>query len=255
FNRLKTDANLPKSDRKRLERHADKVRDLEHDIDRLKDRMVCDGGFPKDIWGKRSGRKQAVGVDEKWMYEDLRAELMADLMVRSMACGRTNIGTLCYSLEASRLNIRHMGDQKEPGQIHGANHSSHWPIMSAQLVIKWHVAQWVKLLERLAEEPAPPPYDDESMLDRTAAVLLFESGAKKYAPNKVKTHTTDNMVALVGGKAGVDGKRLRGNVHVDAGNNAHPCSAQMSAMEAVGVQQDHFGELPWESHSELFEQV
>jgi len=254
FNRMKDDASLPRRDRKRLERHADKVRKLEKDIDQLKQRAVCDGGFPDGIWGQRSNRNQQTGVNNGWMHEDLRAELMADLMVRSMACGQTNVGTLCYSLEGSRMNIRYLGSQSKQGGIHGTAHSDSYSVLSPQWVINWHVDQWVKLLKRLAEEPAPPPHDGDSMLDHAAVVLLFESGAEKNGSWR-KNHTTDNMVALIGGRGGTGDERLTGNVHVDAGNDSHPCTAQMTAMEALGIRQNRFGEVPWESHDELFESV
>jgi len=253
FNELQRSDKLPKRDRQRLQRHADQVRSLEKKIDDLKDRMVCSGDFPEDQWSQRKNRGQVEGVSNGWLYEDLRADLMSDIMVRSMACGRTNIATLCYSLEGSRMSIRYLGEQSDQNGIHGSAHSTQTPALSTQWVVQWHVDQWVKLLQRLAREPAPTD-SDESMLDRTAVVLLFESGVELNGSYR-KNHTTNNMAALVGGRAGTDGKRLRGNVHVDAGNSEHPTSAQMTAMEAVGVQKNKFGEVPWSTHSELFESV
>ncbi|MFB6350685.1 MAG: hypothetical protein ABEN55_20865, partial [Bradymonadaceae bacterium] len=66
----------------RLQRHADKVRKLENDIAQLEERTVCDGGFPDAIWSRRSNRNQQTGINNGWMHEDLRAEVMSDLMVR-----------------------------------------------------------------------------------------------------------------------------------------------------------------------------
>ena len=256
FNRLKKDADLPTADRQRLERHATKVRELEKGIDRLKRRMTCDGEFPEGTWASRKDRDQKNGINYGWSYEDLRSELMADIMVRSMACGQTNVGTLCYSLESSRMNVDYLiGDNSSTdGHIHGVGHNENAPEVVMQRVVNWHVDQWVTLLERLAREPAPPPYDDESMLDRSAVVLLFESGVELDGTFRVN-HTTDNMVALLGGRAGVGGRRLRGNYHVNAENRMHPCSALMTAMEAVGVRRNEFGELPWQSHGDLFEKA
>ena len=256
FKRLKNDPGLAAADRRRLERHAAKVRELEKDIGQLENKMTCDGTFPAQKWGERRGRGQKAGINQGWLYEDLRADLMADVITRAMACGQTNVATLCLSLEQSAMNVRYLVEQKGTAKgIHGTGHSP--PTGSAetvQWVVNWHVRQWVKVLERLAREPAPAPYQDESMLDRSAIVLLFESGVKEENGSRT-THTTDNMVALIGGKAGTGGERLRGNVHVDAGNQSHPCSAQMTAMEAVGVTDESFGELSWETHPELFEEV
>jgi hypothetical protein len=58
------------------------------------------------------------------------------------------------------------------------------------------------------------------------------------ATSENQTHSVENMVLLIGGRAG----GLNPGQHVD-GNGAHPGSGLISAMQGAGYAGDTFGEV------------
>jgi hypothetical protein len=81
------------------------------------------------------------------------------------------------------------------------------------------------------------------MLDNIAAVLVHEGGHGKdyYSGRFPSAHSTDNMACLVAGRAG----GLHPGLHIPA-PGAHPASALVTAMNAVGVPTTALGEVKGE---------
>lgn len=246
------------ADRQRLDKHAQELRELEKRIESLEESAACSKpeapsrGWDEDSWDPWQGGADTSGGKGVWAYNDekKRAELLGDIIYHGFKCGVSNVATLCLTLEQSFMSCTKLCGLAE--DIHATGHK-HGDADDVQQVARWHIDAWSRILERLAETPESPG-SGETMLDNTAAVLLFEGG---YGDNYEKdesssyfswsTHSTQNMSVLVGGGAG----GLKGNVHVETEED-HPATVLMSAMEAVGVRKESFGELDWQVQPKLF---
>ncbi|MFB6373425.1 MAG: hypothetical protein ABEN55_09995, partial [Bradymonadaceae bacterium] len=93
------------------------------------------------------------------------------IIYHGFKCGVSDVATLCLTLEQSFMSCKAICDLEE--DIHGAIHSTA-NADQVQQIVGWHVRLWSRVLKRLAETPEPGTGD--SMLDHTAAVLLFEGG-------------------------------------------------------------------------------
>ena len=103
-------------------------------------------------------------------------------------------------------------------------------------MLAWHVSFFARFVEKLRDTQE---VDGSSMLDHTAVVLLFEGG-KGYDPESGRNdraHSTENMVALVGGRVG----GLLPGRHVVA-DGRHPAHVLISAMSALGLSEE-LGEM------------
>ncbi len=103
--------------------------------------------------------------------------------------------------------------------------------------VGWHVKHFARLVQRLRDTPE---FDGSSMLDHTAVVLVFEGGYG-YDPegdSNDRTHSTENMVALVGGRVGA----LAPGQHIVAPGQ-HPAAVTLTAMQQVGAAVPDLGEI------------
>ena len=96
----------------------------------------------------------------------------------------------------------------------------------------WHVKYVASLVHKLKTTPTATG----TLLDQTAVVFVTEfgylpKGETPELPGELGSHSSRNMVALVGGRAG----GLKPGRHFAMRNLVHPASAIVSAMRAVGV--------------------
>ncbi|NJK33005.1 MAG: hypothetical protein HC927_11665 [Deltaproteobacteria bacterium] len=104
--------------------------------------------------------------------------------------------------------------------------------------VAWHVRHWGRLAQKLE---SMIDLDGSTILDNTAMTLVFEGGYG-YDPEggtEVSSHSTENMIALIAGKAG--GLNAIGGQHLVM-PGAHPAQVINSAMAAVGVE-EQLGEV------------
>jgi hypothetical protein len=97
--------------------------------------------------------------------------------------------------------------------------------------VAWHVKHWARLVQMLRDTPDS---DGSSILDNTALVLTFEGGWGQDPEQGTmgEAHSSENMVVLVGGKAG--GLHMTPGRHIKADGH-HPVEVVNTAMKAVGV--------------------
>jgi hypothetical protein len=93
--------------------------------------------------------------------------------------------------------------------------------------LAWHMKHFGYLVGKLRDTKE----GNASLVDHAAVLFLFESGAKS-------AHSTDKMACLLAGRAG----GLQPGRHVVA-TGAHPGQVVLSAMNAVGVPGNTFGEV------------
>lgn len=243
-------AQLGTSDRVRLERHFDELRALERRVAAVSPtssstcRLPADPGADPAVGGDNAGSgSDAIATNTGYSNEDLRARLMADLIHMAFACDLTRAATLQLTVFQSHMNVfpltsalgtpiradlhevGHNGDQANRGQL---------PV---SLCLGWHVSHYAYLLEKLKQTPE----GDGSLLDHSVVVFMPEAGHGTQlndASSQLQTHSVENMVLLVAGRAG----GLRPGKHVSA-LGKHPGSALLSCMQAAGVDTNIFGEV------------
>ena len=90
-----------------------------------------------------------------------------------------------------------------------------------------------------------------TLLNNTAMMLIYEGGHgyDALADSYDSSHSTENMACLIAGGAG--GLKMGEHIVAPVGQN-HPGNAILSAMNAVGVSTNTFGEISSGPISELF---
>lgn len=226
---------LGAADRQRLERHLDEVQGL---IDRL-DAIPPDGqgdcALPPDPGEDPPVAGAAIeyggngGDGAGYSNEDLRAEILFDLIAMAFACDLTRSAAVRMTFSQSFMQMGAIIGT--PGAIHDHAHTSGKQIPYAD-AFGWHVKHFARLIAKLRDTQ---DMDGTTLLDHSAVVMLFEGGygydhEGESAANV--THSSENMVALVGGHAG--GLNNSGGKHIVA-TGQHPAKAVVSAMVGCGV--------------------
>jgi hypothetical protein len=248
---------LGAADKIRLERHLDELRGLETRLNAIAppDTAACqpvaDPGDDPAIGGAVENGEQGTGgyTDENAAYsnEELRATVMTDLIHMAFACDMARVANLMFTYSQCFLNMRALFGH--PTDLHEMSHYSMGGNQAGADAmadgISWHVKHWGRLLQKLRDTE---DFDGSSMLETTSAILCFEGGWG-YDPEQDaqgSAHSSDNMVVLIGGKAG--GLNRSGGQAIRRVGE-HPVKVINTAMRAVGVNQDlgevsgHYPEL------------
>lgn len=243
-----TETLLPKlsaSDRVRLERHFDELRGLENRLAAIQppDSAACqpveDPGDDPPIGGAVENGEQGSGggYDSGAAYsnEELRATVMTDLIHMAFACDMARVANLLFTYSQCFLNMNPI--YGHPTDLHEMSHYSMGGGQAGADAmadgIAWHVKHWGRLLQKLRDTE---DFDGSSMIDSTSAILCFEGGWG-WDPEQAQegsAHSSENMVVLIGGKAG--GLNGSGGQHLRK-TGEHPVKVINTAMKAVGVDQ------------------
>ena len=239
------------ADRQRLERHFDEIRALEERLAAAPPEATATCQLPADpgpdpaIGGDNpgSGSDDITSPSTGYSDEHRRARIMADLIHMAFVCDLTRVATLQitafqshmsalpvsqllgYDFHADLHELGHNGDVNNKGQ------------KAVSLMLQWHVSHYAYLLEKLRSTPE----GSGNMLDNSVIVFTPEAGhglQLNDATSLWQTHSVENMVMLVGGRAGglSPGKHIR-----SAG--AHPAQCLLSAMTAAGYSGSTFGDV------------
>jgi hypothetical protein len=237
------------ADRVRLERHFDELRALELRISAVAPMTSSCGALPDPgpdpaVGGDNSGSgSDSIATNTGYSDEQSRARLMADLIYMAFVCDLTRVATLQLTVFQSHMNVfaltsalgtpiradlhevGHNGDQENRGQF---------PV---SLCLKWHISHYAYLLDKLKQARE----GDGSVLDNSAMVFMPEGGHGTQlndGASKFQTHSVEDMVMLVGGRAG----GLQPGRHIPAAG-AHPAACLVSAMQAAGATATSLGEV------------
>ncbi len=238
-------------DRQRLERHFDEIRALE---ERLAATPPVAGGTcikPDDpgpdpaIGGDNPGSTSDDITSPSTGYSDehTRARVMCDLIHMAFVCDLTRVATLqitAFQTHMSALPVSQMLGYEFRADVHELGHNGdvdNRGQLAMSVMLQWHVSHYAYLIDKLKNTPEGAG----NVLDNSAIVFLPEAGhglQLNDASSLWQTHSVENMVALVGGRAGglAPGKHVR-----TAG--AHPARALISAMRAAGYTGDTLGEV------------
>jgi hypothetical protein len=238
------------TDRTRLERHFDEIRDLELRIAALPPvtggqcQPPADPGPDLPVGGNNAGSgSDTIATNTGYSDEGTRARLMADLIHMAFVCDITRVATLQITVFQSHMNVYpissalgvpiradlhecgHNGDAMTRGQI---------PVSTC---LQWHISHYAYLLNKLknTQEGAG------NVLDNSAIIFMPEAGHGQQLNDAMSanaTHSVEKMVLLVAGRAG----GLKPGRHI-ASAQAHPGQVLISAMQAVGYTKNTFGEV------------
>jgi Protein of unknown function (DUF1552) len=220
---------LPAEDRLRLQQHMDELSSYEKALSVL--------GASQGQCTPPKEPTDDTTLNGKYAFEKERAPLLCDLIKFAFSCNLARVATLCVTHEQSFLGTRSILPSGIATDMHELSHSDATPNGGSLLqAINWHVDVFAYLVKGLA---STPDVDGRTLLDNTSIVYLFEGG-KGFDPEVGDaTHASENMVALVAGRAA---GKLPGGSQVKAAGK-HPASVLLTAMKNVGVNASAHGEI------------
>ena len=229
---------LGKEDAIRMERHLDEIRALEVRLAAIPPvggtcQQPTDPGADPPVEGAAIEYPEGSGIGGDgagYSNEDLRAETFFSMINMAFACDLTRVAAVRLTWTQCHMQMDQMLGYQ--GDLHELGHSGNQ--MGVADGVAWHVKHFARFLSLLRDSQE---VDGSSLLDNTAVVLLFEGGLgwDPEGERDNNPHSTENMVALVGGHAG--GLNPTGGKHI-VSNQAHPANVCISAMNACGVRQD-----------------
>ncbi len=240
YNKLKM--QLGAADKIRVEQHMSELREIEQQLQRLYDNLdssvnSCElPTTPATDWpvatGQGDNRHDNFSTEKSYSNEIERSEVITNLLYMAMKCDITRVASLQYTFFQSFMSARPFSGENT--DVHEVGHSSRSEALVD--IVTWHVDQFAALTERLKSSSE----GGGTMLDRTAALMLFEGGYgfDPETGQNNRVHSTENMVMLTAGGAG----GMKRGEHLD-GLEHHPGSVMLSAIRAVGVNADRFGEV------------
>jgi Protein of unknown function (DUF1552) len=238
---------LGAADKIRMERHLEELRALELKLEEvnLPDGSSCvmlpDPGDDPSIGGAvENGDTAGYAGNGAWSNEELRAEIMVDLIAMSFTCDLSRVASLMFTYAQCFLNMNPLYNY--PTDLHEMSHYSMGGGEDGANAVAdgvgWHVKHMARLMQKLRDTT---DVDGNTILDNTALVLLFEGGLG-YDPeqdNQGSPHSTENMGLMVGGFGG--GLNANGGVHIRRPDE-HPVKVVNTVLNALGVPGD-LGEI------------
>lgn len=225
---------LGAADRIRMEQHLEELRALESRIDLIEPTGQCvklpDPGLDPEIGP--AVEDGSYGQGGAYSDEELRATVMVDIIHMAFTCDLSRSASLMFTYAQCFMNMNPIYGY--PSDLHEISHYSmgggEEGANCMADCIAWHVKHWGRLIQKLRDTPE---MDGSTLLDHTALVLMFEGGFG-YDPEggtDGEAHSTENMIALIGGRAG--GLHTTPGRHLRAANR-HPVELVNTAMHAVG---------------------
>ncbi len=223
---------LSQEDKIRMERHLDEIRALEIRLASVPPaggscQLPSDPGPDPPVEGSAIEYEGQGGDGAGYSNEDLRAELMFDMVNTAFACDLTRVAAVRMTWTQCHMQVAPLLGYNN--DLHELGHSGNDDGVADAL--GWHVKHVARFIAGLRDSQ---DLDGSSLLDNTAVLFLIEGGLG-YDPEGDRDespHSTENMIALVGGHAG--GLNPSGGKHIPT-NELHPAQATISAMNAVGV--------------------
>ncbi|MBX7080525.1 MAG: DUF1552 domain-containing protein [Nannocystaceae bacterium] len=244
--RVRTSNLLPRLsgyDRMRMEQHFDELAAFEQRLDAMPPPTTGACELPPDPGddppiGDPHGTDAEGNLDYTetagYSGEEQRATAIMDMVRMAFACDLSRVAAIRMTMDQTFLNMKPLSGAGS--DMHELSHGSVTAADHADAV-GWHVKHFARLIALLRDTQE---LDGSSLLDHTALVLLFEGGYG-FDPESGQdghAHSSENMVALVGGRTG----GLVPGVHL-AAPGLHPANALVCAMQAVGLDTDTLGEI------------
>jgi hypothetical protein len=207
-----------------MDEYLDSVHSLEQRLDRLTE--------GRRDWAPRADydpARQPRDMPEETPDEHAeRVELMLDMIALAFQTDTTRISTFMFGNSVSNINFSFLDGVK------GAHHSlSHHQkeednLRQYQLVNRWHVAQFARLLQKLKSMPE----GEQSILDNSA--VLFASDLRDG-----NAHDPHNLPILLGGRCG---GRIATGQHRVYEKDTSLSNLYVSMLDALGAPVERFAD-------------
>jgi hypothetical protein len=217
-------SRLGTTDRRKMDEYLDSVHSLEQRLDRLTE--------GRRDWAPRADydpARQPRDMPEETPDEHAeRVELMLDMIALAFQTDTTRISTFMFGNSVSNINFSFLDGVK------GAHHSlSHHQkeednLRQYQLVNRWHVAQFARLLQKLKSMPE----GEQSILDNSA--VLFASDLRDG-----NAHDPHNLPILLGGRCG---GRIATGQHRVYEKDTSLSNLYVSMLDALGAPVERFAD-------------
>jgi hypothetical protein len=207
---------LGAADRARLSDYLEDVREIERRIQKVETQNTS--GDPRELPGA------PIGVPDSW---EEHVKLMFDLQVVAFASDVTRNFAFKLSRDVSN---RVFGPNSSPTAFHTASHHQEREdrIRDFQRINVYHVSLVPYLLEKLKQTPD----GDGNLLDHSLVIYGSAMGNSNM-------HNHKRCPLFFVGHAG---GRLKGNLHVRAGDGTPMANAMLSALHVMGVDVASFGD-------------
>ena len=158
------------------------------------------------------------------------------MCIRDSTCDLSRVGTLMFTTQQSHMNMYQLiGLASDLHQL-GHYGAPGGQTLNVSMAIAWHLKHFAYFIDKCRSTPE----GNGTLLDSLAASFVFEGGHGmdfgSGDPNS--PHSTENMIVLLGGRAG----GLKHGHHIVA-SGMHPANVLVSAMNAVGVPVTSLGEV------------
>lgn len=226
-------AKLGRTDQIRMEQHLDEIRSLETRLASISPpsspecQQVPD---PGQEWPITPGGGSVENETNKWSNEELRAEVLADLVHMAFVCDLTRVASFMFEHWKSYLNMAPAIGRTE--DLHDLTHfgGPNTGIGPQSDSLAWHMKHFARLARKLKDTPDP---DGTPVLDRTVMTMIFEGGwGADPEAGGIGPHSTENMIVMVAGGRALG---LNPGRHINGGNDVHPASVLLAAAQACGV--------------------
>ncbi len=221
-------ARLGHTDRIRMEQHFAEIRALEERLGELAPPSSAQCQMLPDP-GQNWPVSPPTGSSYEWSNEELRAEVLADLIHMAFVCDLSRVASLMFGEWKSYLNMAPAIGY--PHDLHALTHfgGDGTGIGPQSDSLAWHMKHFARLIRKLADTNDP---DGVPIVDRTVLTMVFEGGVG-FDPEggDQSTHSTENMIVLVAGGRALGltpGRHIRGN-------GSHPAAVLLAAAQACGV--------------------
>ena len=206
---------LPASDRERLDRYLEDVREIERRLELSNSKLPEGVELPT----------KPVGIPDD--FEE-HAHLMIDLIALAWQADLTRVTTLLLTRELGNTVFPKSGIA-EPH--HACSHHSELPDKIA-LYARMNAYHTQALLKYTMDRLRSTPDGDGNLLDHS--LVLYGSGMSNS-----NNHDHDPLPLVLAGKAS---GRVQGNRHVRAGRGTPMANLLLSMLDALDVPADSFGE-------------
>jgi hypothetical protein len=216
---------LGASDRQKLDEYLDSVRSVEERLDRLaQDEQVR--------WAPRAdvaaNSAPADMPEEKPERHAERVELMLDMVALAFQSDMTRVCTFMFGNSVSNINFSFLEGVRDAHHSLSHHAGDAEKLRQYQLIARWHVEQYARLLRKLKEMKE----GEASVLENS--LILFGSSLRDG-----NSHDPHNLPLVLAGRAG---GRIRTGQHFVYEQDTPLANLYVSMLAALGAPVDKFAD-------------